>query len=128
MFTASGLGWISSNCFEKIDVVFQILNCEFRPRIAMVLVCQLCANYSELSILEKNVKFIMQRRMLTNKNSLILRESGKKNTYLTSDQEVACSNHAGCTNRINDLRPGLGSAAFLLRQTCDNPLPVALPH
>jgi hypothetical protein len=26
------------------------------------------------------------------------------------------------------LRPGLGSAAFLLRQTCDNPLPVALPH
>ncbi len=83
----------------------------------MVLVCQLCANYPELGILDKNLPIIMQRRMLTIKNFLILREPGQKKVFQTTNQGVACSNHAGCTSDINDLRQTQSSAAFLLRHS-----------
>jgi hypothetical protein len=39
---------------------------------------------------------------------------------MTTNQGVARSSRAGCTSDINDLRRAVESAAFLLRQTCDN--------
>jgi hypothetical protein len=79
-------------------------------------VCRECANSVIQNDTERYGAIIDQREILMNQHRKELTRTERNKLIKTTNQGVACSNHAGCTSDINHLRQGLGSAALLCLQ------------